>query len=59
MGFVRAIGAMQQVVFCLVGCSVHRCGSTGDINIHLPPDMHHFLIMLWILFDAETHHAIE
>ena len=21
--------------------------------------MHHFLIMLWILFDAITHHAIE
>jgi hypothetical protein len=21
--------------------------------------MHHFLIMLWILFDAKTHNAIE
>jgi hypothetical protein len=21
--------------------------------------MHHFLIMCWILFDAETHNAIE
>ena len=59
MGFVRISGAMRQVVSCLVGCSVHRCGSSGDINIHLAPDMHNFLIMRWILFDAIGHHAIE
>ena len=59
MGFVRISGAMRQVVSCLVGCSVHRCGSNGDINIHLAPDMHHFLIVRWILFDAIGHHAIE
>jgi len=38
---------------------VHRCGSTGEIVIHLAPDMYHFLIMCWILFDAETDNAIE
>ena len=59
MGFVRISGAMRQVVSCLVSCSVHRCGSNGKTTIHLSPDMHHFLIMLWILLDAIGHHAIE
>ena len=59
MGFVRISGAMRQVVFCLVSCSVHRCGSNGDINIHLAPDMHNFLIMRWILLDAIGNDSIE
>jgi hypothetical protein len=59
MGFVRISGAMRQMVSVWLVVQFTDVGAPAKHTIHLAPDVHHFLIVRRIFFDAKTHDAIE